>query len=97
MNIEMIDPPATNPNADLMTKLAELDDEAKGTLHQLSLIIIDTLIHKKGTVLLMADVMGDGIAQIIAAGNPALVPPLLYTASAAADAMFKKPYESTMQ
>jgi hypothetical protein len=96
MNIEMIDPEAATP-ADLLAHIGLLDDDAQETLRQMTIVIISTLIHKTGTAILMADIKGDGIAQIIAAGNPALVPPLLYTASEAADAMFKRPAESTAQ
>ena len=97
MNIEMLEPPEEQEAAALMLKLELLDEDARGTLRQMSVVIIDTLLHKTGTVVLMSDVMGNGVAQIIAAGNPALVPPLLYTASEAADAMFKKPESSTVQ
>ena len=77
--------------------LVALSDDDQSVLRQMTITIINTLLHKTGTVVLMADVMGDGTAQIIAAGNPTLIPPLLYTASEAADAMFKKPESSTMQ
>lgn len=97
MNITMDDTRDTVTGNEMLAKLALLDEDASGTLQQMSLIIIDTLINKKGTIILMADVMGNGVAQIVAAGNPSLVPPLLYTASEAADAMFKKPEASTVQ
>lgn len=97
MNIEMIEDPAAVHVTDLLAQIGLLDDDAQETLRQMSLVIIATLIGKTGTAILMADIKGDGVAQIIAAGNPALVPPLLYTASEAADAMFKRPAESTSQ
>jgi hypothetical protein len=96
MNIELIEDAAVSPT-ELLEQLGLLDDDAKGTLHQMSLIIIATLLSKTGTVILMSDIKGDGVANIIAAGNPALVPPLMYTASEAADAMFKRPEGSTQQ
>ena len=97
MNIEMIDPPEIDRTSGLETRLYALDEDARGTLRQMTLVILDTLSSKTGTVVLMADVLGNGVAQIIAAGNPALVPPLLYTGGEAADAMFKRPAGSASQ
>lgn len=97
MNIEMIEPLEGTSRADLLAQVALLDEDARGTLQQLTEIIVGTLTQRHGTVVLMADVKGDGVAQIIACGNPALVPALLYTASAAADAMFKPTAGATVQ
>ena len=97
MNIEMLEDEPELAMEQVKAKLDALGVDGKATLHQMSMIIIDTLLSGTGTAVLMADVLGDGVAQIVAAGNPALVPPLMYTCSEAADAMFKKPEASTVQ
>ena len=74
-----------------------LTDEDKATLLQISVYAVEVLRRKEGALVFMVDVKGNGRAEIIASGNPDIVPALMYAAQPAADAMFKKPETSIIQ
>lgn len=75
----------------LIERYALLDEEDRMAIETIMGHAVDTLSSDSGTLIFMFDVNGDGTAEMLAAGNPLLIQPLLHSAGVVGTRIFAQP------
>jgi hypothetical protein len=75
---------------DMTKAFKQLDDDDQRVVADMMHRIVVTLEKGEGTVVLLMDVLGNGTAEVVAAGNPLLVEPLLRTAALVSERLFSQ-------
>jgi hypothetical protein len=68
-----------------------LDEEDQKITTDIMGHVLDTLEGETGTLITMVDVKGNGLAEMLACGNPLLIQPLLEGAGEVARRIFAQP------
>lgn len=69
-------------------KYAALDEEDKNVIDDMLEVAIEALSTGRGAAIMLVDVEGLGVAQMLAAGNQLLIEPLLRSADSVCDKVF---------